>query len=117
MESPNAAGGAVTGTGPFRVTEWQPGKADARSRRIQAGRPFMDAIEIGDGQERDQLIALELGKGRMCGGLRRSRGITYPARGVIVFLTSSPMELAPGALPEIANPRKMANSAMPCAEH
>jgi peptide/nickel transport system substrate-binding protein len=59
------AGGAITGTGAFHVTDWQPGKrlALAAEEAYWAGRPFLDAIEIEMGRSsRDQLIALELGK-------------------------------------------------------
>jgi peptide/nickel transport system substrate-binding protein len=53
------------GTGPFLVTEWQPGKLLklAASEESWAGRPFVDAIEIEFGKSpRDQAIALELDK-------------------------------------------------------
>src|SRR4030081_535258 len=53
------------GTGPFLVAEWQPGKRLklAANEESWAGRPFVDAIEIGFGKSlRDQAIALELDK-------------------------------------------------------
>jgi len=54
-----------TGTGPFLVAEWQPGKRLklAANEESWAGRPFVDAIEIEFGKSlRDQAIALELDK-------------------------------------------------------
>ena len=57
--------GSVTGSGPFHVTDWEPGKklALAAEEGYWAGRPFLDAIEVEMGKSsRDQLIALELGK-------------------------------------------------------
>ena len=59
------AGGSVVGTGPFHVTDWQPGKklSLAGEEGYWAGRTFFDSIEIEMGKNsRDQLIALELGK-------------------------------------------------------
>ncbi len=57
--------GAVVGTGPFHVADWQPGVrlTLAAEEGCWSGRPFVDAIEIEMGKNaRDQLIALELGK-------------------------------------------------------
>ncbi|MBI1749472.1 MAG: hypothetical protein HYR59_02295 [Acidobacteria bacterium] len=53
------------GTGPFRVADFQPGRLLklAANEESWAGRPFADAIEIDLGRsQRDQAIALELGK-------------------------------------------------------
>ncbi|MFB3827564.1 MAG: ABC transporter substrate-binding protein [Bryobacteraceae bacterium] len=57
-------GGAV-GTGPFRLTRWEPGRraAFAANEDHWAGRPFADAVEIEMGRgSREQLINLELGR-------------------------------------------------------
>ena len=54
-----------SGTGPFHVVDWQPGKklALAAEENCWRGRPFLDAIEIEMGRGyRDQMTALELGK-------------------------------------------------------
>lgn len=54
-----------TGTGPFRIVEWQPGKklTVAANEDYWAGRPFLDSIEIEMGKNlRDQMTALEMGK-------------------------------------------------------
>lgn len=54
-----------SGTGPFHVVDWQPGKklALAAEENCWRGRPFLDAIEIELGKSfRDQMTALELGK-------------------------------------------------------
>ena len=59
------ANGLPVGTGAFRVTDFQPGKLLklAANEESWAGRPFVDAIEVDLGRsQRDQAIALELGK-------------------------------------------------------
>ncbi len=59
------ANGVPAGTGPFRITEFQPGKLLklAASEDSWTGRPFLDAIEIEFGKSlRDQAVALELGR-------------------------------------------------------
>ena len=56
---------APSGTGPFHVVEWQPGKklSLAAEENCWRGRPFLDGIEIEMGRSfRDQMTALELGK-------------------------------------------------------
>lgn len=56
---------APSGTGPFHIVDWQPGKklALAADENCWRGRPFLDAIEIEMGKSfRDQMTALELGK-------------------------------------------------------
>jgi peptide/nickel transport system substrate-binding protein len=58
-------GGTPSGTGPFHVADWQPGKklSLAAEENCWSGRPFLDAIEIEMGKSfRDQMTALELGK-------------------------------------------------------
>jgi len=60
--SPDAA---PSGTGPFRVVDWQPGKnlTLAADEDCWRGRPFLDSIEIEMGKSfREQMTALELGK-------------------------------------------------------
>jgi peptide/nickel transport system substrate-binding protein len=60
----NGSGDPI-GTGPFLVTEWQPGKLLklAAYEESWAGRPFVDAIDVEFGKSlRDQAIALELDK-------------------------------------------------------
>jgi peptide/nickel transport system substrate-binding protein len=55
----------LNGTGPFRITDWQPGKklTLAANEDYWSGRPFLDSIEIEMGKSfRDQITALELGK-------------------------------------------------------
>lgn len=57
--------GLPVGTGPFRVADFQPGRLLklAANEESWAGRPFADAIEVDLGRsQRDQAIALELGK-------------------------------------------------------
>jgi peptide/nickel transport system substrate-binding protein len=58
-------GGTPSGTGPFHVADWQPGKklSLAAEENCWRGRPFLDAIEIEMGKSfREQMTALELGK-------------------------------------------------------
>lgn len=53
------------GTGPFRVTEWQPGRRAVleANEDYWDSRPYVDTIEIRMGRpSRDQLLDLELGK-------------------------------------------------------
>ncbi len=59
------SGVTPSGTGPFHVTEWQPGKTLtlAAEENCWRGRPFLDSIEIEMGKSfRDQMTSLELGK-------------------------------------------------------
>ena len=59
------AGSTPTGTGPFHVTDWQPGKSLslAAEENCWRGRPFLDSVQIEMGRSfRDQMTALELGK-------------------------------------------------------
>jgi peptide/nickel transport system substrate-binding protein len=59
------ADNTLSGTGPFEVADWQPGKklALAADENSWHGRPFLDAIEIEMGKSfRDQMTALELGR-------------------------------------------------------
>jgi peptide/nickel transport system substrate-binding protein len=58
-------GGKLTGTGPFVITGWEPGKKLTLAAREDdwAGRPFLDAIEVDFGQSpREQMIGLDLDK-------------------------------------------------------
>ncbi len=57
--------GRTSGTGPFHVADWQPGKklTLAAEEMYWRGRPFFDTIEIEMGRnERDQMMALESGR-------------------------------------------------------
>jgi ABC-type transport system substrate-binding protein len=58
-------GATISGTGPFHVSDWQPGKklTLAVQEDYWNGRPFLDAITIDLGKgSRDPLISLDLGK-------------------------------------------------------
>jgi ABC-type transport system substrate-binding protein len=60
-----ASGNTPSGTGPFHIVDWQPGKklTLAAEEDCWRGRPFLDTIEIDMGRTfRDQMTALELGK-------------------------------------------------------
>lgn len=59
------ADGVTTGSGPFRIAEWQPGRrAILKANNDYWGdRPYLDDIELQMGRSpRDQAIDLELGK-------------------------------------------------------
>jgi len=58
-------GEIVSGTGPFHIVEWQPGKklTLAAEEDYWRGRPFLDGVEIELGRSfRDQSAALESGR-------------------------------------------------------
>jgi peptide/nickel transport system substrate-binding protein len=59
------AAGALVGTGPFRLTSWEPGRRAALAAYdgYWGGRPFLDSIEVQMGRPlRDQFLDLEIGK-------------------------------------------------------
>ena len=58
-------GDRLIGSGPFRLTEWQPGQRAllAANDDYWCGRPFLDAVEIQMGRSlRDQQIDLQTGR-------------------------------------------------------
>jgi ABC-type transport system substrate-binding protein len=60
--------GKPSGTGPFHIGDWQPGKklTLAAEENYWSGRPFLDAVEIELGKNyHDQAIALELGRANL----------------------------------------------------
>jgi ABC-type transport system substrate-binding protein len=60
-----AADGSLTGTGPFHITRWEPGKSAtlAAHDAYWGGRPFLDTVDIQMGREYpDQASDLQLGK-------------------------------------------------------
>jgi peptide/nickel transport system substrate-binding protein len=61
-------GGKLLGTGPFHISDWQPGKklVLVAAEDYWKGRPYLDAIEIEMGRSfHDQLMALELSRADM----------------------------------------------------
>jgi len=61
-------GGKIIGTGPFAISQWDPGRKLVLTAREDywGGRPFLDAIEIELGRSlREQLIAFDLGKAQI----------------------------------------------------
>jgi len=59
------SGERLSGTGPFHIVEWQPGKklTLAAEEECWRGRPFLDSVEIEMGRSfRDQATALEVGR-------------------------------------------------------
>jgi len=83
-----------SGTGPFRVVDWQPGKrlSLAAWEDYWRGRPFIDAIEIELGKSfRDQMSALELGKADLVEvAPEQARRVSQDGRRLA---SSSPVEL------------------------
>jgi peptide/nickel transport system substrate-binding protein len=64
----NRDGGKISGTGPFAVDRWDPGKKLLLSARDDYwnGRAFLDAIEIEMGKRfREQMISFDLGKAQV----------------------------------------------------
>ena len=60
-----AADGSIVGTGPFRVTAWEPNRRAifAANEDYWAGRPYADRIEVEMGRSpRDQALDLDLNK-------------------------------------------------------
>ena len=58
-------GATLSGTGPFHIADWQPGKklTLAAEENCWRGRPFLDGIEIEMGRSyRDQMMTLDMGK-------------------------------------------------------
>ena len=92
--SKRSEGGTLIGTGPFHITDWQPGKklALAADEGYWGGRPFLDAIEIEMGKPaRDQLIALDLGRADVAEvAPEQSHRASTEGRRVV---TSAPVEL------------------------
>jgi len=88
------ADGATIGTGPFRITEWQPGKRALLGafEAYWGGRPFVDFVDVRLGRPyRDQAIDLELGKADLVeipiGDVRRS------AQQAVRMWTAAPSDL------------------------
>ena len=88
------ANGRLSGTGPFRIAEWQPGKSLslAADDNCWRGRAFLDGIQIALGRSyRDQMTALELGKADLVEVAPEQAHRVSPERYQI--LHSPPMEL------------------------
>jgi ABC-type transport system substrate-binding protein len=84
----------VSGTGPFHIAEWQPGKklTLAAEEDCWRGRPFLDGVEIEMGRSfRDQATALEVGRADLV-EIAPEQAHHFPAaRGRLV--SSAPVEL------------------------
>jgi peptide/nickel transport system substrate-binding protein len=84
----------ISGTGPFHIAEWQPGKklTLAAEEDCWRGRPFLDAVEIEMGQGfREQANALEAGRVDLIEVAPEQAHHFSPARGRL--LSSAPVEL------------------------
>jgi peptide/nickel transport system substrate-binding protein len=63
--NPDGSPEGVAGSGPFRISEWEPGKqlTLAANDDFSGGRPFVDSVEIQMGRNiHDRLLDLELGR-------------------------------------------------------
>ena len=84
----------VSGTGPFHIAEWQPGKklTLAAEEDCWRGRPFLDGVEIVMGRSfRDQATALEVGRADLVEIAPEQAHHFSTARGRLV--SSAPVEL------------------------
>jgi ABC-type transport system substrate-binding protein len=84
----------VSGTGPFHIVEWQPGKklTLAAEEDCWRGRPFLDGVEIEMGRSfRDQATALEVGGADLVEIAPEQAHHFSAARGRLVI--SAPIEL------------------------
>ena len=67
---PDGTFNGATGTGPFKISSWQPGKQLTlqANEKFRDGRPFVDSVEIAMGRSlRDRLLDLELNKTDLAG--------------------------------------------------
>ena len=84
----------VSGTGPFHIVDWQPGKklTLAAEEEYWRGRPFLDGIEIEMGRNfRDQATALEVGRAEIIEVALEQAHHFSSARGRMA--SSAPVEL------------------------
>lgn len=84
----------LSGTGPFHIVEWQPGKklTLAAEEDCWRGRPFLDAVEIEMGRSfRDQATALEVGTADLIEIAAEQAHHFSAVRGSL--LSSAPVEL------------------------
>jgi len=86
--------GNPSGTGPFHILDWQPGKKLTLTAEegYWRGRPFLDGIEIEMGRSfRDQMTALELGRADLVEvAPEQAHRVSLDGRGLA---NSAPMEL------------------------
>ncbi|HEV2470192.1 MAG TPA: ABC transporter substrate-binding protein [Candidatus Sulfotelmatobacter sp.] len=84
----------LSGTGPFHIVDWQPGKelALGAEENCWRGRPFLDGIEIEMGRGfHDQMTALQLGKADLIEvAPEQTRRVSQQGQ---VLVSSAPMEL------------------------
>ena len=86
------SGEKVSGTGPFHIVDWQPGKklTLAAEEECWRGRPFLDGVEIEMGRSfRDQATALEVGRADLVEVAPEQAHHFSPARGRLVSSASA----------------------------
>ena len=84
----------MSGTGPFHIVEWQPGKklTLAAEEDCWRGRPYLDGVEIEMGRSfRDQATALDIGRADLVEIAPEQAHHFSAARGRL--LSSAPVEL------------------------
>ena len=84
----------LSGTGPFRILDWQPGKklTLAAEEDCWRGRPFLDGIEVEMGRSfHDQATALEVGRADLIEVAPEQSHHFSPAKGRLA--SSQPVEL------------------------
>jgi len=90
----HGSGNAISGTGPFQVTSWQPGKQLVLKANDDYwdARPYVDSIEIALGRSlHDQMVDLELGRADVIEvGPDQARSAAQEGKRVV---TSSPNEV------------------------
>jgi peptide/nickel transport system substrate-binding protein len=88
------AGGTWVGTGPFRITNWQPQKSGTLSavEEYWGGRAFVDTIEVQLGRNpREQMIDFDLGKLQIADvTAEQTRHLAEEGRHIV---NSAPLEL------------------------
>ena len=85
----------LSGTGPFHIVDWQPGKKLTLGAEEDCwrGRPFLDGVEIEMARSfRDQGTALEVGRADLIEIAPEQAHHFLPARGRL--LSSAPVELS-----------------------
>lgn len=97
--------GSITGTGPFRIAMWEPGKSVtlAAQENYWGGRPFLDAIHVTMGRSlREQAIDLEVDGADVIESALRPRGLSYVSPPVAVLALEFDDRVAPAARQAVA---------------
>jgi peptide/nickel transport system substrate-binding protein len=99
------ADGSITGTGPFRVAMWEPGKSATLAAHdgYWGGRPFLDSIRLTMGRSlREQAIDLEIDGADVIESTLRPRGLSYVSPPAEVLALEFDDRVAPAARQAVA---------------